>query len=112
MLQIWVKYPAGTEFIGELHNPVLKNSVFTPDKTLFCEHDSPPPTAPRPDAGETPLGSRIILVNLNNDCVQIKIRLATSNTQIFQKTVFTTVNERSWSFRYDVEAMSHNSLLV
>lgn len=111
MLQIWVKYPAGTEFIGELHNPVLKNSVFTPDKTLFCEHDSPP-TAPRPDAGETPLGSRIILVNLNNDCVQIKIRLATSKTQIFQKTVFTTVNERSWSFRYDVEAMSHNSLLV
>lgn len=29
VLQIWVKYPAGTVFIGGLDNPVLKNSFFT-----------------------------------------------------------------------------------
>lgn len=39
VLQIWVKYPAGTVLIGGLDSPVLKNSVFTVpvDKTfIFC----------------------------------------------------------------------------
>lgn len=61
VLQIWVKYPAGTEFICGLESPVLKKSVFTPVRTFFCEQESP--IAPLPDAGETPLGIRIILIN-------------------------------------------------
>ena len=62
LLQIWVKYPTGTVFIGGLDRPVPENSIFTPPavKTFtFCwEHCSP--IAGRPDAGETPFGIRII----------------------------------------------------
>lgn len=39
VLQIWVKYPAGTVCIGGLESPVLKKSPFAPpaDKTfIFC----------------------------------------------------------------------------
>lgn len=39
VLQIWVKYPAGTVFICGLDSPVRKKSVFTPpvDKSfMFC----------------------------------------------------------------------------
>ena len=57
VLQIWVKYPAGTVFICGLDIPVLKKSD-SPGKTFFCEQAIP--TAPLPDAGETPLGIRII----------------------------------------------------
>lgn len=59
VLPICVKYPAGTEFISGLDMPVLKKSEdFIPGRTFFCEHAIP--TAPLPDAGETPLGIRII----------------------------------------------------
>lgn len=57
---IWVKYPAGTEFIGGLESPVLKKSVLTAENIFFCGHESPD-TAPLPEAGEIPLGIRIIL---------------------------------------------------
>ena len=40
VLQIWVKYPAGTVFMSGLDSPLLKNSVFTPPPTdrtfIFC----------------------------------------------------------------------------
>lgn len=74
VLQIWVKQPAGTVFISGLDSPVLKNSVFTPpaDKTLiFCwEQGSPAPC--RPDAGETPLGIRIIFSSKLNSTELVK----------------------------------------
>lgn len=60
VLQIWVKYPAGTD---GLHIPVLKNSVFTPPAPaanifIFCGWEQG-----RPEAGDTPLGIRIILLS-------------------------------------------------
>lgn len=68
VLQIWVKYPAGTVFINGLESPLPKNSLFTPpvDKTfiLFWEQDNPP--AGRVAAGETPLGIRIIFLSKLN----------------------------------------------
>lgn len=67
VLQIWVKYPAGTEFINGLVIPALKKSGFTAGKTFFCEQATP--TAPLPDAGETPLGIRIIF---STDEIQLR----------------------------------------
>lgn len=61
VLPIWVKYPIGTACMGGLDSPVLKKSLFTPpdDKTfIFCWEASA--TAGRAEAGETPLGTRII----------------------------------------------------
>lgn len=69
VLQIWVKYPAGTVLIGGLDSPVLKNSVFTApvEKTfIFCWEQGSATTG-RPDAGETPLGIRIIFRNKLNE---------------------------------------------
>lgn len=65
VLQIWVKYPTGTVFIGGLDNPVLKNSVLTAPvaKTFIFCCEQGRPIAGRPDAGETPLGIRIISPN-------------------------------------------------
>lgn len=62
VLQIWVKYPAGTVLIGGLDSPVLKKSVFTApvDKTFIFCWEQGSPAAGRPEAGETPLGIRII----------------------------------------------------
>lgn len=65
VLQIWLKYPAGTEFISGLDTAVPKSSVFTaPPLRIFIlrwvQCTAVTGTVCRAAAGETPLGIRII----------------------------------------------------
>lgn len=65
MLQIWLKYPAGTEFISGLDTAVPNSSVLTaPPLRIFIlrwvQCTAVTGTVCRANAGETPLGIRII----------------------------------------------------
>lgn len=65
VLQIWLKYPAGTEFMSGLDTAVPNSSVLTaPPLRIFIlrcvQCTAVTGTVCRADAGETPLGIRII----------------------------------------------------
>lgn len=76
VLQIWVKYPAGTALTSGLDSPDSpepKKSVFSPPPqppdTIFIlrwEQCTAAAAACRPEAGETPLGIRIIFLCKRN----------------------------------------------
>lgn len=93
VLQIWLKYPAGTEFISGLDTAVPKSSVFTaPPVRIFIlrwvQCTAVTGTVCRPDAGETPLCIRIIFFCKLNQWGVKQIKRKTKKEKKERKTSY------------------------